>query len=124
LRHLTPEINNRFASLTLSTLDAKPIARSSRMLLVAGALVANTGMEWNETRSALKQWGTAPTLIEPVTGQLLVRNLEGARNVTIAALDGRGQRIGAPVAAKQTPQAGEFALGEPVTTWYEIKVER
>src|SRR6185436_17372068 len=102
------------ASLTLSALDDKPMARSSRLLLVAGALVTNTGMEWNETRSALKQWGTAPTLIEPVTGQLLVRNLEGARNVTIAALDGRGQIIGTPVAAKQTPEGWRIQLGEQV----------
>ncbi len=124
LRHLAPEIDNRFASLTLSALDAKPIARSSRMLLTAGAAVTNTGVEWNETRSALKQWGTSPTLIEPVTGQLLIRNLEGARGVTIAALDGRGQRIDAPVAAKKTPEGWRVQLGEQVTIWYEVKVER
>jgi hypothetical protein len=124
LRHLAPEIDNRFASLTLSALDSKPIARSSRLLLTAGAAVSNTGMEWNETRSALKQWGTSPTLIEPVTGQLLIRNLEGARGVTIAALDGRGQRIGAPVAAKKTSEGWRVQLSEQVTTWYEIKVER
>ena len=124
LRQIAPEIHNRFASLTLSALDAKPIARSSRLLLVAGAAVANTGAEWNETRSALKQWGASPTLIEPVTGSLLLRNLEGARGVTIAALDGRGQRIGAPVAAMKTPEGWQVALGELVTTWYEIKVER
>jgi hypothetical protein len=124
LRHLAPEINNRFASLALSALDSKPIARSARMLLVAGAAVTNTGVEWNETRSSLKQWGTAPTLIEPVTGQLLIRNLEGARGVTIVALDGRGQRIGAPAAATKTPEGWRVALGEQVTTWYEIEVER
>jgi len=124
LRHLAPEIDNRFASLTLSALDSKPIARSSRMLLTAGGAVTNTGVEWNETRSALKQWGTSPTLIEPVTGQLLIRNLEGARNVAIAALDGRGQRIGAPVAAKKTSEGWRVRLGEQITTWYEIKVER
>lgn len=124
LRHLAPEIDNRFASLTLSALDSKPIARSSRMLLVAGAAVTNTGVEWNETRSALKQWGTSPTVIEPVTGQLLIRNLEGARGVMMAALDGRGQRIGAPVAAKKAPEGWRVQLGDQVTTWYEIKVER
>lgn len=124
LRYLAPEINNRFASLALSALDSKPIARSSRMLLVAGAAVTNTGVEWNETRSSLKQWGTAPTLIEPVTGRLILRNLEGARGVTIAALDGRGQRIGTPVHAEKTPEGWRVALGEQVTTWYEIKVER
>jgi hypothetical protein len=124
LRHLAPEIDNRFACLTLSALDAKTIARSSRMLLTSGAAVTNAGAEWNETRSALKQWGTSPTLIEPVTGQLLLRNLEGARGVTIAALDGRGQRIGESTAAKKTPEGWRLQLGEQVTTWYEIKVER
>src|SRR6266540_81568 len=124
LRHLRPEINNRFASLALSALDSKPIARSSRMLLVAGAAVTNTGAEWNETRSSLKQWGTSPTLIEPVTGQLLIRNLEGARGVTIVALDGRGQRIGAPAAATKTPEGWRVTLGDQATTWYEIKAER
>jgi hypothetical protein len=124
LRHLAPELDNRFTSLTLSALDAKPIARSRRLLLVAGAAVANTGAEWNETRSALKQWGTTPTLIEPVTGHLLLRNLEGARSLTIAALDGRGQRIGAPAAARKTPEGWRVQLGEQVTTWYEIKVDR
>jgi len=124
LRHIAPEIDNRFASLTLSALDSKPIARSSRLLLVAGATATNTGVEWNETRSALKQWGASPTLIEPVTGQLLIRNLERARGVTIVALDGRGMRIGAPVAATKTHEGWRAPLGEQVTTWYEIKVER
>jgi len=124
LRHLRPEINNRFASLALSALDSKPIARSGRMLLVAGAAVTNTGAEWNETRSTLKQWGTSPTLIEPVTGQLLIRNLEGARGVVMSALDGRGQRISASTAAIKTPEGWRLQLGEQVTTWYEIKVER
>lgn len=124
LRHLAPEIDNRFACLILSALDAKTIARSSRMLLTSGAAVTNTGAEWNETRSVLKQWGTSPTLIEPVTGQLTLRNLEGARGVTVSALDGRGQSIGAPVAATKTPEGWRLQLGEQVTTWYEIKVER
>ena len=124
LRHLAPEINNRFASLTLSALDDKPIARSTRMLLIAGAAVTNTSAEWNETRSALTQWGTAPTLIEPVTGQLLIRNLEVARGMSIAALDGRGKRIGTPVPATKTADGFKVTLGDHVTTWYEIKVER
>jgi hypothetical protein len=44
--------------------------------------------------------------------------------VTMAALDGRGQRIGAPVAASKTAEGWRLQLGEQVTTWYEIKVER
>ncbi len=124
LRYFVPRLQNRFACVTLSALDDKPIARANRLLLTAGALAANTGMEWNETRSALKQSGSAPTLIEPVVGELTLRNIIGARSVTIAALDGRGQRLGAPVAAKKTAEGWQTTLGEHATTWYEIKVER
>ncbi len=124
LRYLLPQLNNRFASVTLSALDGKSIARSSRLLLTAGALAGNSGMQWNENRSALTQSGTAPTVIENVTGQLLLRNLIGVRNVTIAALDGRGMRIGNPVTAKKTADGWQLMLGDQVTTWYEIVVER
>jgi hypothetical protein len=72
----------------------------------------------------LTQSGTAPTLIEPVTGRLLLRNLSGARKVTMAALDGRGQPIGAPNTAQKTADGWLLTLGATVTTWYEIKVER
>lgn len=64
LRHLAVELDNRFASVTLTALDAKPIAQSVRLLLTASALATNTGVEWNETRSVLKQSGRAPTVIE------------------------------------------------------------
>jgi len=124
LRYWILRLQNRFAALTLSALDDQPVARSNRLLLTAGALAANTGMEWNETRSALKQSGTAPTLIEPVTGDLVLRNLIGARQVTLAALDGRGQHLGSTIAAKQTPEGWQITLGEQTTTWYEIRVER
>ena len=124
LRHLAPEIDNRFASLILTALDSQPIARSTRMLLTAGAAAGNSGMEWNESRTALKRWGASPTIIEPVTGQVLIRNIDKARSVTVAALDGSGQRIGGPVRAVKTEAGWKFRLGGQVTTWYEIVVER
>ena len=81
-------------------------------------------MRWNEDRTALTQAGSAPTVIEPVTGQLLLRNLAQARKVTLVALDGRGQPIGAPLNAQKTTDGWQLQLGAAVTTWYEIKVER
>jgi hypothetical protein len=42
----------------------------------------------------------------------------------MAALDGSGRRVGAPVAATKTPEGWRLQLGEQVTTWYEIKIER
>ena len=124
LRHLAPEIDNPFASLVLTALDSQPIERSTRMLLTAGAAAGNSGMEWNESRTALKRWGTTPTIVEPVTGQVQIRNINKARSVTVAALDGCGQRIGEPARAVKTGDGWSFRLGEQVTTWYEIVVER
>lgn len=124
LHYLTLKLQNRFSAVTLSALDDKAIARSERLLLTAGAMAANTGAEWNEDRTQLQKWGTAPTLIEPVVGELVLRNLAPARKVTVAALDGRGQRIGEPAIAKKTSEGWQFTLGSQVTTWYEIKIER
>jgi hypothetical protein len=124
LRYLTAQLDNRFVSITLSALDDKPLARAGRMLLTAAARAGNTGMQWNENRTALMQAGSAPTVIEPVTGQLLLRNLAQARKVMLVALDGRGQPIGAPLNAQKTTDGWQLQLGAAVTTWYEIKVER
>ena len=124
LRHLAPTIENGFASLTLSALDAQPIARSRRLLLTAGARVANAGATWNQARTALKKFGTSPTMIEPVKRQLELRQIAGARRVTISALDGGGNRIGQPVPATRTKDGWQLPLGDTVTTWYEINIER
>jgi hypothetical protein len=124
LRHLAPGIDNAFASLILSTMDAQPIARSSRLLLTAGAGVANAGATWNDTKTALLEYGTSPTLIEPVKGQVVLRNMTGARRVTVSALDGGGHKMGQPVAAKQTQDGWQIQLGDVATTWYQIGIER
>ena len=105
-------------------MDEQPIARSSRLLLTAGAGVANTGATWNDAKTALKEYGASPTMIEPVKGQVVLRNLTGARRVTISALDGSGHPIGQPVAAKKTQDGWQLQLGDTVTTWYEIGIER
>src|SRR5262249_21021014 len=55
-----PQIDNNFAGVLLSALDAQPIAQSKRMLLTAAAFAANSGATWNEARSALAQWGVSP----------------------------------------------------------------
>jgi hypothetical protein len=124
LRNLAAEVNNKFCSIVLASLDAQPISRSRRMLLTAGVRVVNDGMTWNENRSALTNWGGSPTLIEPVSGKLNLRNLEKAAEVRVAALDGAGRPIGKPIIAKQIKDGWELEIGEPASTWYEVVVIR
>jgi hypothetical protein len=81
------------------------------MLLTAGSTVANTD-------------NGPPSMIRNVRGEILLRNLDAARRVTISALDGAGARMGTPVAAEKTPEGWRMKLGEQVTSWYEVRVER
>jgi hypothetical protein len=111
LKHLTTKLETEFAALILCALDDRPIERSARMLLTAGSTVANTN-------------NGPPSMIRNVRGEILLRNLTGARRVTISPLDGSGGRMGAPAAAEKTPDGWRVKLGEKVTSWYEVRVER
>ena len=124
LRNLGAEITNTFATIVLVSMDDKPFARSQKMLLTTGSRVANTGQKWNDARTALTFQGGSPTLIEPVSGAVILRNLEGARKVQATALDGSGSAIGEPISARKTGAGWEIPVGEPVTTWYVLAVTR
>jgi hypothetical protein len=124
LKNLSADVTNDFCAILLASLDSRPLSRSGRMLLATGARVANTGAQWNATRTALTNWGGPPSLIEPVAGKVILRNLSGATGVSAAALDGAGRPLGKPILAKRTLEGFELAIGDPATTWYVITVKR
>jgi hypothetical protein len=76
LKNLTADVTNEFAAITLSSLEPAPLARCSRMLLTAGSRVTNTGLKWNETRTRTADQGGSPSLIEPVTGTITLKDLQ------------------------------------------------
>jgi hypothetical protein len=128
--NLKLELETPFAAVQLISLDGAPIALSKRLLLLAGARVANTGMRWlDDSRQSLgDQWGEAPTRIEPVTGMLSLADLEGAKRVLLQALDGQGQPMGEPreFASERTEDKSCFVVSltaEPPTLWYSVQVE-
>lgn len=124
LKNLSADISNTFASIVLASMDSKPLARSEKMLLTAGSRVANTGMKWNATRTGLVSQGGSPSLIEPVAGTILLRNLKGATGVSATALDGTGRPIGEAIPGKKTAEGWALAIGDPATTWYVVAVKR
>jgi hypothetical protein len=115
---------NQQIRIDLTSLDSKPLSQSGRMLLTAGSRVVNTGMKWNADHTALADWGGPPTLIEPVTGRITLRNLEAAKAVSVAALDGAGRRMPEALPVKLTSQGWQITVGAAATTWYEISVKR
>ncbi len=122
--NLEAKVENKFCSIQLSSLDAKPIAQSSKMLLVAGGRVENTGQRWNSAGTDVTNWGDSPTLIEPVVGTLTLKHLEPARAIQLQAIDGSGQPVGNPVSATKAGGEWKFPLARTVTTWYELTVSR
>src|SRR5215510_5385664 len=51
VKNLSAQIDNSFATIVLSSLDASPLSRASRMLLSAGSRVSNTGLKGNSERT-------------------------------------------------------------------------
>jgi hypothetical protein len=122
--NLAAEVDNGFCALTLVSLDGRPIPQARRLLLTAGARAANTGMRWNGKRTSLEDWGKEPTVIEPVTGAVVLRGLERARSVEARALDSGGKPLAAPLAAERTAEGFRIRIGSPATVWYSIAVGR
>ncbi|MGD1106180.1 MAG: hypothetical protein ABR865_03985 [Terracidiphilus sp.] len=122
--NLEAEVENKFCSIQLSSLDAEPISRSSRMLLIAGGRVENTGQRWNSAGTDVTNWGDSPTLIEPVVGTLVLKHLGPAHTIHLQAMDGSGQPVGPPVSATRAGANWKIPLGRTVTTWYELTVSR
>ncbi|HEY1806189.1 MAG TPA: hypothetical protein VGG45_17075 [Terracidiphilus sp.] len=122
--NLAAEVENTFCTIQLSSLDAKPISHSSKILLVAGGRVENTGQRWNTAGTDVTNWGESPTLIEPVKGTLVLKHLAPAREVRLQAIDGAGQPVGPPVAATKAGGDWRMPLGNTITTWYELTIAR
>jgi hypothetical protein len=122
--NLSADVQNRFCTIVVNSLEAEPISRASKLLLTAGSRVENQGMQWNPRRSNLSEWGGSPTLIEPVAGRITLRGLDRAKTVSAQPLDGSGQPMGDLIRAAKNAEGWEIPLGTPVTTWYEVTVKR
>jgi hypothetical protein len=128
LRNLGAEIDNEFSAITLTAINRPSelcraeIECGAPMLLSTGSRVANTGMKWNEQHNSLVDWGKAPTVIEPITGTILLRNMkDSVVRIKVVPLDGAGHAMGAPVWAKKTKGVWRIPIGAVTTPWYLIE---
>jgi hypothetical protein len=124
LSNLAAQVDNEFCAIILSSLDGKAIRNAERLLLTTGARVANEGMKWNEKHTSILEVGTGPVTIEPVTGTITLRNLQGASGVEIVPLDGAGRPGGPAVAGVGKDTDWRIPLGGAATPWYLVRVKR
>ncbi|RPJ51943.1 MAG: hypothetical protein EHM21_01480 [Chloroflexi bacterium] len=125
--NLSLQLATPYACVQAVSLEEKPLAETGQILLVTGARVANTGMKWRDSsrQSLGHDFGGAPTRIEPVEGTLLLKGLQGAKTVTVQALDGNGQPVGSVTVVEKQGENWKIELGrlEP-SVWHWVKVER
>lgn len=120
--NLAADVQNRFCTIVLTSLDSAPISRASRLLLTLGSRVENTGMQWNGMRTNLSDWGGSPTLIEPVVGHVTLRGLDDAKSVSAQPLNGSGEPLGEAISAIKSGDVWTISVGVPTTTWYQVTV--
>jgi hypothetical protein len=124
LKNISVTAENEFCSIIVTSLSEAPIAGSPSLLLVASARSANKGMTWNDVRTSLADWGTEPTVIEPVRGSLTLRNIRPAEQVEAVPLNSAGKSMGRSIRARKLADGFVIPIGEPATTWYLVKVQR
>jgi len=111
---LTP----KFAAVTMTAIDQRPIETSRRVLITAMGRAENIGMGWNAARDSVSdQWGAGPVHVETVPMSVRVKTSTLRRAF---ALDPNGRRrLAIPV----TVRGGvlEFTLQRAYATpWVEL----
>lgn len=112
-------IDNKYASVALTSLSNKNIESSEKLLLSATARARNTGMEYDENGEIMTNRGLSPILLEPVCGRIEIKT---DKNYKVYALDWSGRRTVA-VPSERTKD-GYFAFdisGDYQTVHYELE---
>ena len=89
LSPVTIDCKTPFASVSIVSLDGKPIAESGRLLLTAVARAENTGQAFLNNHTEIPEFGRPPVLAEPVEAVVAVRT---ARNLGAYPLSPRGEK--------------------------------
>jgi len=113
----TTEYN--WATITLTSLDGKPVDNSSSILLVAAGRVENTGMGWNEEKTSVgAEWGEPPSLAEGIPAYITLSEMDRFKVFALDTLGHKDQEI----KVKRKKQQYTFAIGAQYKTlWYLLE---
>ena len=73
LNGLELEVRNDFASIAISSLTDAPIGESDNMLLTTAGRAENTDIKYNESHTAMLDFGHAPILIEAIEAKFRIK---------------------------------------------------
>jgi hypothetical protein len=112
-------VSNDFAAIAVTSLDGEPISASAHLLVTAVGRAENTGMVYNLTHTTLRESGSGPILVEPITGQVTIRNANAGLAVYAVGPDGSRTTLGAPAVSEEGMTLDLNAAA--ATIFYEIK---
>ncbi len=119
--NLSVRVTNAWATVLATSLDDRPIAKSSHVLISAVGNAVNRGMRLTTSGTAWKRAGTAPVLLEPMLGTVELTALTGdTAELTAYYLSVSGKRLGS-VPLKSSAGTASFDMKpEYQTLHYEI----
>jgi len=108
-----------WATITLTSMDGKPISTSNAILLVAAGRVENSNMEWNENRTSVGAgWGNTPSRAEGIPATITFENMN---DFTANVLDPNGN-VGNEIKVFKEAQHRTIVIGsQHKTLWYLLK---
>jgi hypothetical protein len=114
-------IDPNYALMVATSMDAKPIESSNRILILAATSSENQSMGWNKDRNSVgDQWGQGPTKTVGVTATIKLPLSDDKPNVTVYSLDPTGQRV-RKVPSQIDDGFIEFTIRPNFKTlWYEV----
>ena len=114
---------DRFAAITVISLDGDRLEDSQHLLITAVGKVENQGMVWNASRTSVgARWGKGPVMAEGIGARIsLPASLMGGM---MYALDGGGART-TLILSRQEGDKVVLDLGpQHKTLWYEVTLDR
>lgn len=115
---MTVAKRNPWVSVLAISLDRKPLKDSSKILLVAVARAENSGQVYNSTRTALKDPGEPPILMQGVEGVVSIAVKPGGK-YGLVSLDESGE-VGKSLRTTMTQGGLKFAISPADHTSYYL----
>ncbi|MEM7371167.1 MAG: carbohydrate binding domain-containing protein [Bacteroidota bacterium] len=112
---------NDFGALSWIALSGDSLLTAERSLLTLSSRLQNTNMQWDGTRTVHNNWGSPPTLMQPLTVQLRL-NIQ-ADSVRLYPLDETGLHSSYQTLLPIGPNLFDLTLDQSTdqTPWYGLE---
>ena len=113
ISHLSTDLENRFGTVAVVSLDDEPIASSRRMLLMVGDRAADAGLSWEDDFETVAAWGEGPVSIRPMRGKVSLHGLGDHGRLTVRVLDAVGVDTGQTWTSWKDGDAWSIYVNQP-----------